>query len=415
MTLNNSLRGIIFHHSVLRTNDIELRQKLHSMITKFRGLGISIAMVSTDTYYDVNSLFASLALAPPDVYENKDSCGARVGSDKIVTAIAASIGCKNYELLYVGHNRYDWYSAINSATFYIHAGWTGQKPEEVTAFSFPQPEDIFVFASHFLMPPPRWRYKLDKPQYGLHVRCLEAAGVTLPCTSPGKAFSLQDVLTYHNDVRIGESKARSVLMLHVLASLYTEGLIEKRSLFTIYPSSTPGRVNDEIGNYVNPGYRVFGAYFQKGLITRAVQADDTSRLRASKQYDRVTFNSQTNTVHLKRPENKKYDPEGKCVIVFDDFTTEGRSMEWARLLFQAAGASKIILTTVGKYPKPHQLHLPAAKTTIQPYEMHKYSSNSFVNEVNICLDEFSSNSTLLKELLKTYIDGEPFLDYDVKV
>ena len=47
----------------------------------------------------------------------------------------------------------------------------------------------------------------------------------------------------------------------------------------------------------------------------------------------------------------------RTVLVFDDFTSTGRTLDWARNLLYAAGASRVVLLTVGKYPSPYFLHL----------------------------------------------------------
>lgn len=71
------------------------------------------------------------------------------------------------------------------------------------------------------------------------------------------------------------------------------------------------------------------------------------------------------------------------VIVFDDFTTTGMSLEWARQLLDNAGAKKIILMTVGKYPKggnySHRVYKLPTKE-FSPYELQNLTDNLLIHQ-----------------------------------
>ncbi|MER5915716.1 hypothetical protein ABT124_36130 [Streptomyces sp. NPDC001982] len=55
------------------------------------------------------------------------------------------------------------------------------------------------------------------------------------------------------------------------------------------------------------------------------------------------------------------------MIVFDDFTTEGTSVEWARTLLDEVGAAQVIALTIGKYPSRHIVYRLRSGVTIDPF------------------------------------------------
>lgn len=97
----------------------------------------------------------------------------------------------------------------------------------------------------------------------------------------------------------------------------------------------------------------------------------------------ISIAAQARTVRI----NPKYRGRltGKTVIVFDDFTTDGKSIEWARILLSNAGATQVIALTVGKYPSRHTtytLHPPTSNhpgVTINPYTISDLAVTDFVS------------------------------------
>jgi hypothetical protein len=68
------------------------------------------------------------------------------------------------------------------------------------------------------------------------------------------------------------------------------------------------------------------------------------------------------------------------VIVFDDFTTEGKSIEWARTLLTSAQAEQVIALTIGKYgASRHTAYQLPPGTTIDPHKVsYHLASTNFV-------------------------------------
>ena len=114
-----------------------------------------------------------------------------------------------------------------------------------------------------------------------------------------------------------------------------------------------------------------GSYYREDLLERVTQAPDTSLERVKRNRGQVStadisIAAQARTVRI----NPKYQDKltGKTVIVFDDFTTEGKSVEWARTLLTSAKAAQVIALTIGKYgASRHTAYQLPTGTTINPH------------------------------------------------
>uniref|UniRef100_A0AB33JQS7 Phosphoribosyltransferase n=1 Tax=Kitasatospora sp. CMC57 TaxID=3231513 RepID=A0AB33JQS7_9ACTN len=197
------------------------------------------------------------------------------------------------------------------------------------------------------------------------MRSLFPPEVRFEGTNPS-SFTLLDIFTYDKDVTAGNRSARDILMLHVLSAAYLEGLLPARSWFCVYPSSTPGAVNHQLSDFIEVAKVMTGSSYKDDLLVRATRATDTSRARANGRHGEVTIATQANTVHL-NPAHRSALAKGKTVVVFDDFTTDGMSLDWARNLLTTAGATQVIGVTIGKYRKPYTFFTPRAGVAIDPF------------------------------------------------
>jgi hypoxanthine phosphoribosyltransferase len=130
-----------------------------------------------------------------------------------------------------------------------------------------------------------------------------------------------------------------------------------------------------LGEFIKVAVKVFHGYFIDNLLFRAEQGIDTSlervKARRESRIARVTFANQTDTVHVAY----RGSLAGRTVVVFDDFTTTGRSLEWARNLLYAAGAERVVLVTIGKYSGPYMIHAPTPTAGIEPFRLKRYPTS----------------------------------------
>ncbi|MEW6737142.1 MAG: HAD hydrolase-like protein [Acidobacteriota bacterium] len=402
-----SIKAVIFDYStlLLDKNRVEIIDKLRALIQSLRNLGIKIVVFSTHPK-NINTALSFYNLPPVDLFLCRKDIGISKGSHRWIDIAGSRLRFRNNDFLYIGDDKLDWRTAINAATLFLHAEWAKPLSSQVTPYSFQDPADIWQFISHFLLTPPRWEYKLDLSDHNVCIRSLLEATVELPATKP-ISFRLQDIFTYHNTVSINNYSARDILMLHAITSLYLEGLIYPNSLFVIYPSSTPGKINDVIEEFLHPVSKIFHGYYKNDLLCRTVQAPDTSIERwQAKQENRqpnVSFINQSNTVHINPYYRGKIT--GKSVIVIDDFTTTGMSLEWAKNLLLAAGADNIVLLTIGKYPRDHTIYSPI-NIPIDPFKLTTYSLHDF-QKISQPLEREPSAQQVIYKSFSYWKDGKP--------
>jgi len=400
-----TLTGVIFDQSTIfsRANDQEFLVEMRSLLINLKDSNIKIGVFSTNPL-NLQPLLQQYKLPPFDLLLTKKETGKNKGAKEWIQTAARFFNCKHHQLLYIGDEKRDWLTAINSGTIYLHAHWTNTSPAGVTAFIAPSPSVVWNFVTHYLIPPPRWEYTLDIPERLLCVRSLLGASVVLPATNP-PSFKLQKIFTYGDQVDVNNHPAQNPLMIHAVSSLYLEGLIEFGSLFAVYPSSTPNKISPVLQKFLEPAAKVFHGYFKEDLLIRGAQGLDTSLERAQGRKSNVTFANQTNTVYL----NPVYEAKikGHTVIVFDDFTTSGMSLEWARNLLEAAGASRIILLTIGKYGTTHTIYVPFLSGLISPFELKQYDAARQFGTVREVMNHNLSAQELVKKSFEHLKNGLP--------
>ncbi len=405
----STLRGVIFDHTTLFSPSVQgaVLNDLRDTIGKLKSHKIRIGVFSTHPF-NVEGELKSRGLPDADLYLTKSDVGKGKGSPDWIYAAATRLGIEPFEILFVGSDEWDWRTAINSATLYLHAKWVRPTPGGVTTFGIGQPSAVWLFVTHFLLPPPRWEYAVDDPKHKLYVRSLLGADVTLPASTP-QTFTLQDVFTYENRVVVGNWPARDLLGVHALTSLYVEGRIRRLSLFAVYPSSTPRRISRVLRDFIRPASRLFHGYFREDLLVRGKPAVDSSRARVQARRaghsDPVDFSNQTNTVMVNRARAKSV--KDRAIVVFDDFTTTGMSLEWARNLLYKAGAREVLLVTIGKYPRPYMMYVPRTSKLVEPFGLKDYDIARDFVQVQATINENSAARDLIRESFNLFKDVKP--------
>jgi len=314
-----TVSAIIFDYKTLLAGP---PAEIRDLLVWIRSRGLRWCLFSTDPLTPhQQSAFVAAGYPDPDVYIRRDNIPDRKnrGSPLWVDTVVSSLATVRHELLYVGCTTLDWRTAINSGVFYLHARWAAPMPAGTTSLVANTPQDVRGFLESFLLYPPQWSYSMDGTDWSL--RSLLPADAVLPCTSPGRTFKLQDVFKYDRVIKIGDSDARDVLMLYVLANAYLEGLLEANSLFCVYPGSKPGALSEQLRGYLDKAAALVHGYYRENLLIRAREAPDTSLARYwarrnGTQAD-VSIATQATTVHLGPSYRGKLS--GKTVIAWKAF------------------------------------------------------------------------------------------------
>ncbi|WP_020525144.1 hypothetical protein [Catelliglobosispora koreensis] len=399
-----TLKAIVFDYKTLFHRGSTVTNELKAVLAWVKENDLEICILTTDPM-DVATLCAQHGYPSPDLHVQKADLRepkAR-GSDIWMDAVADGLNVEHHELLSIGSSRWDWLTAINAGVFYLHAEWAGPKRSQCLAVE--TPDDIPSYASQLLMQEPRFSFSYDDPDRRLSLRSMLPANATLPADPPRRSFTLQDVFTRHRSISVGGNSASDMLTLHAVSSLYVEGMLPKGALFCVYPSSKVGKLSEELEQFVKPAASMVHGYYRDDLLVRAVDAPDTSleRYKAKRDGRRspISIANQIQTVHLGSRYRGRL--EGKTVIVFDDFTTTGSSMEWARNLLVAAGVAHVIALTIGKYTNRYTTYDPKRGVAIDPFSLSALGVDAF-SEIEHSLSEDYDNPGLMDDLFAQAVE-----------
>jgi HAD superfamily hydrolase (TIGR01549 family) len=134
--VTDTLKSVIFDHSVLLRQDASTLEQLHNLLNRLKALGLRITVFSNDPL-DIRRELRTRSLPPVDLFMTKEDVGKNKGSHEWVEEAARRLGVKRHQFLYVGDDERDWRTAINSAIFYLHARWVGPIPEGMIALPAP--------------------------------------------------------------------------------------------------------------------------------------------------------------------------------------------------------------------------------------------------------------------------------------
>lgn len=377
-----TVQGVIFDYKTLLLEaDAPKAAQASRMLWQLRERDLRWCLFTTDPLSnELKQRFEHLGYPEPDLLVDLTQIpsGKRRGSPDWIDVVTNALGIHRHQLLYVGCSTLDWRTAINSGVLYLHANWAARQPGGTTSLTVESPLEVPSFFETFLATPPAWAYGLDQGNWKL--RSLLPASAILPCTSPRQKFTLQDVFTYDKAIKVNDEDARDLLMLFVLSNAYLEGLIPANPVICVYPGSKRGKVSLQLADYLDRAAKLFHGYYKDDLLVRASDAIDTSleRVNARKKgrTPNVSIATQAATVHL--GERYRGRLTGRSVIVFDDFTTNGMSLEWARLLLSAAGAGRIVMLTVGKYGTSHYRYDLRSGIRLDPFTLNTLSATDFV-------------------------------------
>lgn len=346
---------------------------------------IAFVLLTSDPL-DAKAALTAAGLPAPVLHLSRDDIPGRParGSGAWLQTVADRLNLRTNQIVMVGTSEWDWRTGINAGVVHVHACWANHVRDDkgMTTLSADEPADVGELLEHFFLDEPCWAFTHDDTARSFKIRSLLPPMVRFP-HAVGRTFELQDVFTRGRTITVGIQDARDILMLRLLSAAYLDGTLPHRSLFCVYPSSSAGQVSRQLAGFLARAKVMVGSYYREDLLERVVQAPDTSlerwkRSRGEARTADISIAVQARTVRV----NPKYRGKltGKTVIVFDDFTTEGKSIEWAHTLLTTAKATQVIALTIGKYgASRHTTYQLRPGTTIDPYTVsYHLAATNFV-------------------------------------
>ncbi len=397
------IKAIIFHPKVIQSLSDEKLNELKKFFL-YKSLKVFLVAEKEDGYKDVVKEIREIMLDFVTKRKVEDSykCLAKRGSKLYVQWIKDKYCIEPHEILYVGCGHLDWRTSINGGTFYIQADFV--RRVNIPVFRAKSFSNLLGIINLFLQMKDglfSYRFLLDD---GVERRFLFDVGVKIPVDG-GKTVSLWEIIKsdYEQGHTIGGRPARESLLLLLLLQLWLSGALGQVNYFVFYPGHKSGAGNRLLEDYfAEIAKSAFKSYFKDGLIFRIKDTLQKHKARLRGEYSSINFEKEFNTLCI-----KKRIPKQRRIVVIDDFSTTGLSLEAAKSLLMLAGykGENIKLVAIGKYGGAHDLFV-LKEQDIDPFDCgntNKINERSYSKET-VKVSEFrdSENEKILLTILKNW-------------
>jgi len=311
-------------------------------------LGIKLAVASNRRRAAVEQRFRDEDLPLPDFIVTQAEVGTRKPSPAFVHAIQELADVELSEMVYIGDDdRTDAFCAINAQVLPFAAQYSQSDTPREYGLPFREPKDVRDYLATF--------GKQDEPYFGWTYAA--------PCADTGAAIDVRVLLGDHSwltdilkrvlkeqqDLRVGprEVSVRSLLFHYLVSQCYLSGLTSEIDWLTVYPGHEASSTNIFLQQLIETLARAFRDRSVPDLLVRHEEAPKSQYQRAEQR----NIFDQFRTIQL----NPKYQKtiRDKGVLVLDDFTTAGFSLETARRMLLQGGAERVVCVAIAKYRGEH--------------------------------------------------------------
>jgi hypothetical protein len=335
-----AVKGVIFDVSdTLVAASGAAASGVRAALDRLRNLDVAVVAVST------HPARQSLARAGIDVdlLVTKADVKANKGNPVWIDFIKERTGLQTNELIYVGDSDLDMRTAANSHMVYVHAVWAASHGRY--GIPAPTPDWVAAVVEHIFRKQHHWYWSLDtQDRDGHRVRTM----ALIDGNGAGDSNLKNDliaVLKREESRKVGRMELRDFLVLHLIASLYGEGLTEEVDWWTTYPGRQ-GQRKQALGSLLEYGAKLFRDKYQPDLFVRHSPAIH-SRDARSEGGLLGAIRNQVDTIHLNPALHSHL--VGRKVLTIDDFVTDGPTTEVARNMLLAGGSADVINVGIGKY------------------------------------------------------------------
>jgi hypothetical protein len=340
---------------------------VQGMLASLRSNRISIAIASNRPKLSARLRTAGLL---HDLAIDRHLAGAKKGSPLWVDAVCDSFAIKKNEVVWLGDSDLDMRSAVNAGIVYFNAGWSA--PTYPYGINVTHPEAFSLVVEECFSKAVYWYWQLsDADEAGRPTPVkgmIDGNGAGIPALKN----DLISFLKHGGNPTVGPLSVRDFMMLHLLGSIYGEGLYSTIDTWTTYPGSRGGS-NAAMAPFIYMAARLFRDRYVDDLLIRHQRAVDSGVARS--QGGNVHFLNQVNTVHLNTFHRQRV--VDRRVLVVDDFATHGYSFECARNLLLEGGASDVVCVALGKYGLHHHIVSPRPGYSWDPFRPWRHNADAF--------------------------------------
>ncbi len=313
------------------------------LINHLRSLGIKIFAFENDgPQSKVESRLQTCGIYFDEVVTSKE-IGINKGSPAWIDYIKVMHSLSANELIYIGDSDLDMRTASQSRVLYLHAGWAS--PQGKYGILAPTPKWVSVVVQHIFLKKHLWFWQLNtSDSKGFPVRKLAMIDGNGAGDEEFKYLMVAVFKSKTPSTKVGPILLADFVMLHLLASIYFEGIYQDIDFWTIQPGHSPNSFSP-MTQHLDTAAKLFRDKYKNDLIQRGTLAIN-SRDARKKGFLEALKNQleSTNVNPLYRGQL-----QGKNILYLDDFITAGPTTEISRNLLIEAGASKITNVSIGKY------------------------------------------------------------------
>lgn len=307
--------------------------------------GIKLAVASNAPRAVVESRFDSASLPVPSLIVTSADIGVKKPSPKFIDEIARQSGAGREQIVYLGDDeKTDIFCAINAGVLPIAASYSNPNlrygipvfhPRALQRYleTFAQQEgDYFAWKASSVC------HDTGRP---IDVR-------TLIFDHSPINLDLRSVLKHGSRVSIGSYDADlgQIIFQYLVSSCYQSGLMQRIDCVTVYPGHEAGSHSPILDEFSS----ILGTLFHRNYIEDLILRHTTAPKSQYQGANRSIIN-QLNTIHI----NPKYRRriQDKRILVLDDYTTAGFSLETARQMLVRGGASDVTCLAIAKFRSYH--------------------------------------------------------------
>jgi len=350
------IKGIILHPKVLLSvNETDLE-----IFTEFtRKNNLEVFLFSNTNKKEYTELVKELSKIIKINLITSNIINKKRGSYYWGDYILQTYNIDSNKLVYIGYDKYDWYTAIHSSIFYMHFSKENSPDDNYFFLQFDKFSDYIEFLNIFFSDPPLYTFQYDYEN--IFLRILFSINTKIPLQFNSTVVSLTDIFKSTQKYTIGNRlkwDARLFLLLLLIIQLWKEGLIkrtkkEKKTepvYLGVYPSSKAKKYSPNIEPFINFLKGLTGSYYKEILFRNSDTIDKSLERYKARQENRkpnISYSQELETLEIGRNINTKII---KNIVVIDDFSTEGISFEAAKnKIIQNIKPNRLILAAIGKY------------------------------------------------------------------
>jgi len=317
------------------------------MLKKMDQLGIQLAVASNARNRRVvEKRFQNAGLAPPNIIVTRSDIGEPKPKPDFVFRIQEIANVKPWEVVYLGDDdNTDTFCAINAQVLPFSAHYSPANKPRKYGLPVHSPKSFQDFLSTYGIQ--------DEPYFGwtYDSTCQDTnSPITVRVLlgdHEGHTQDMKTILKERGDIYIGSNKnsLRSILFHYLLSQCYLSGLIHDVDFWIVYPGHRERTVNELLASFCETAALVFRDRPLEDLLIRHEDAPESKA-----QHER-NIHDQFRTIHVNPEHRNKI--AGRRILVLDDFTTSGHSLETARRMLMQAGAKEVVCVAFGKYRASH--------------------------------------------------------------